>query len=81
MYVGNDLAVLGPLWVIPTLIANGGGIVWSVDKGANWYRGPAVGNHRVATAGLARILAADNRFMVAHTTGTATEVALSARAL
>jgi hypothetical protein len=80
MYLGNDLAAIGPLWVMPTLIANGGGFVWSVDKGANWNRGPAVGNHRVATAGWKRIIATNDRFVVAHADGVSVEVALSQRA-
>ncbi len=79
LYVGNDLAVNGPLWVIPTLIANGGGIVWSVDRGANWNRATAVGNHRTATAGWKRILSADGRFVVTHCDGTNIELALSLR--
>jgi len=79
IFVGNDLAVLGSLWVMPTVIANGGGIVWSIDKVASWNRGPAVGDHRTATAGWNRILAADGRFVVAHATGAVCELALSVR--
>ena len=76
--VANDLAVIGSLWVATTVIANFGGIIWSIDKGGSWNR-VAVGNHRVATAGWQRIIAADNRFVVAHATGGPLEFALSQR--
>lgn len=78
-----DLAVNGSVWAMPTLSAFGGGIVWSADKGATWHQA-AVGSHRVATAGWNRILAADNRFMVAHNLGggaVAAEIAMSQRAI
>jgi len=77
--VGNDLACLNSLWIMPTTTANYGGLAWSTDKGASWTRGPSVGDHSVATAGWKRILAGDNRFMVAHETGSNIEVALSLR--
>ncbi len=78
---GADLAVNGPVWVMPTLNAQLGGIIWSADKGATWHQ-VAVGNHRVATLGWNRILAADNRFMVGHgTAGGVVEIAMSQRAL
>jgi hypothetical protein len=77
--LANDLAVIGPLWVMPTLIANVGGIIWSTDKGASWH-GVNMGNHRVATLGWNRILAGDNRFAVAHTvTSNLIELAFSLR--
>lgn len=74
----NDLACLGPVWVSVSGAGYYGGISWSVDRGVTWQR-VAVGNHRVATAGWNRILAADNRFLVTHTDGAAVEVALSLR--
>jgi hypothetical protein len=77
--VGNDLAVINNLWMMATVIANGGGLCWSVDKGANWNRGPSVGNHRTATAGWKRILATDNRFIVVHADGAKLEFAQSLR--
>ena len=79
---GNDLAVNGYVWVMPTTSGNYGGIAYSVDNGATWARGPCVGNHVVATAGWNRILATpDRRFVVAHQTGAAnTEFQLSLRA-
>jgi len=79
-FLGNDVAVQGSLWVVPTLIGNAGGILYSVDKGASWNR-VTVGNHRVAVQGWNRIIVGENRFMIAHATGAANEVALSARAL
>jgi hypothetical protein len=77
----NDLAVLNNLWMAVVVNGGVGSICWSMDRGANWTRGPAVGNHRVATAGWNRVLAADNRLMVAHTLTTLAETALSQRAL
>jgi len=75
----NDLAVIGPLWVMVTQSASFGGIAYSTNKGASWST-VAVGNHRVATAGWNRIVVADGRFVVAHATGAQTEIALSVRA-
>jgi len=76
--LANDLTVINSLWVATTLNGGSGGVIWSVDKGANW-QGVAVGNHRVATAGWKRIVAADNRFAAIHTDGASVEVALSLR--
>jgi hypothetical protein len=76
---GTDLAVNGSLWVMTTSNGNCGGIAWTTDKGASWTRGPAVGNHRIATAGWNRVLAADNRFIVGHHRGDVIEFALSQR--
>ena len=79
LYLGNDLAVIGPLWAMPTLIANAGGIVYSVGKGAHWNR-LTLGKHSVATAGFKRILASDGRFLVGHADGTNLEILQSLRA-
>jgi hypothetical protein len=76
--IGNDLAAIDSLWVMPNTSGNYGGISWSIDKGASWKR-VAVGNHSVATLGWKRVLAGDNRFMVAHQTGSNIEVAMSLR--
>jgi len=78
--LGNDLACLGSLWVMPTLIANGGGITYSLDKGSSWSTA-TVGKHSIATNGWNRIIAADARFIVAHSDGTNIETAASLRAL
>ncbi|MEI9950614.1 MAG: hypothetical protein WDO74_16960 [Pseudomonadota bacterium] len=77
-YGANDLAVIGSLWVTPTIAGHSGGIAWSVDKGVTWQP-VAVGNHRVATAGWKRVLAVGNRFIVVHANGTSLEFALSLR--
>lgn len=74
----NDLAVVNNLWVMPRAGGTFGGIAWSVDKGATW-KPSVVGNHRVATAGWKRILATDNRFIVAHADGANLEFAMSLR--
>ena len=79
-YGMKDLAVLGSLWVAPTRLAVFGGVTFSLDNGATWTT-VRVGNHRVATDGWSRIIAADKRFVLVHATGTALEFALSERAL
>jgi hypothetical protein len=76
----NDIAVIGPLWVIATSNGAFGGIIYSVDKGASW-KTVAVGNHRTVTGGWKRIIAAADRFVVSHDTGSVSEFALSQRAL
>ena len=74
----NDLAVNGPAWVMATTNALGGGVMYSVDKGATWQK-VAVGNHRTITAGWGRVLMGDGRFMVAHGDASKIEMAMSAR--
>jgi hypothetical protein len=74
----SDLACINSTWVAPINGGSFGGITWTVDKGSTWQR-IAVGNHRVATGGWKRILAADNRFIVSHITGAAVEFAMSVR--
>lgn len=78
-YGFKDLSVNGSLFVASTRNAAAGGITFSTDGGATWT--PVnCGDHRVATAGWGRIILADSRLVVAHSTGAATEVALSERA-
>jgi hypothetical protein len=76
----NDLAVIGSLWVMVTLNGYAGGLAWSANKGVTWST-VSVGNHRSATNGWNRVIAADNRFLLSHIVGAGAELALSARAL
>jgi hypothetical protein len=76
----KDLAVIGSVWVAPTRNGDYGGVAYSIDRGLTWSN-VAVGNHRVATGGWNRVLAAEKRFVLVHATGTAIEFALSQRSL
>jgi hypothetical protein len=71
----RDLAVIDDIWVaVGNLIP---GIVYSRDRGASW-RQVLVGDHRTAS-GWSRVIAADDRFVAVHATGSAIEFALSLR--
>jgi len=75
----NDLAVNRQLWVAAGLPNTGAPpIAWSVDHGSTWQR-VSVGNHRVASVGYRRVIAADDRFVAVKANGTALEFALSLR--
>jgi hypothetical protein len=74
----TDLAVINSLWVATMRNGDRGGIAWSTDKGTTWQSTP-VGNHRVATGGWQRVIAADNRFTATHADGTNVEFAFSLR--
>lgn len=76
-YGGRGLAVYQSLWIAVTPHAAYGGIQWSTDSGHTWQKSSV--STRLPTDGWARIIAADNRFVLSAANGTTLEFALSAR--